>query len=172
MMGGAMDRDKFASFSDTVPWVGIKIIANIALTYKLEWFSLDGSNAFQSTRADKPGQPRPYCDQAPGFVKYGPKGERLCCEILVALQGRIDAARLHSDEWRSVFLSIGLVPSVWMPRTYIFDNAPLSDTDAPLEELLASAGKFGHDKDYKGRPCGFMVFGTHVDDGFGCASSR
>ena len=79
----------------------MKIIAGIKGTYYtlLSAFTMDDSDAFQSTPSlDADGKlPKLYCRQPPGFEKKGANGERLVCEVLVGMQGRIDATRLYAN---------------------------------------------------------------------------
>ena len=81
------------------------IIIHIRCAYTTVSFSFDISNAFQNTfrhKAVEPGHPPPtrmFCYQAPGFAEHGPNGEKLCCELLMLMQGAIDASRLFGTAW-------------------------------------------------------------------------
>ena len=90
----------------------------IRATYQVIDFIIDTSNAFQATRTDDGSlkTEKLYCDQPPGFEERDngrehPKGAKLVCEILVALQGRIDASRLFGQRLEQLLRAIGGRPA-------------------------------------------------------------
>ena len=77
----------------------IKVMACIRASYDVTDFIYDAGNAFEATRTDDGTvkSEKLYCDQAPGFNTKDFDGAAMVCEILVALQGRTDAARLFGQ---------------------------------------------------------------------------
>ena len=65
----------------------------------------------------------------------------MVCEILVALQGRVDAARLFGDRLEQIVFELGGTRSTWDPKAYCFDFSPLVNTSATLGEVLESCKK-------------------------------
>ena len=72
-------------------------------------FLFDASNAFQATRTDDGTvkSEKLYCTQAPGFSVKDSNGVPMICEILVALQGRVDAARLFGQRLEQILFKLG-----------------------------------------------------------------
>ena len=54
----------------------------------------------------------------------------MICEILVALQGRVDAARLFGQRLEQILFKLGARRSTWDPKAYFFHFGPLTDTSA------------------------------------------
>ena len=52
----------------------------------------------------------------------------MICEILVALQGRVDAARLFGQRLEQILFKLGARRSTWDPKAYFFHFGPLTDT--------------------------------------------
>ena len=60
-----------------------------------------------------------YCEQAPGFNVKAKDGAPMVCEILVALQGRVDAARLFGDRLEQIIFKLGGTRSTWDPVHFL-----------------------------------------------------
>ena len=195
LMGGNMDREKFKGFCDVMHRSSLKFMACLRVTYNLIDFSFDGKNAFQNTRADGPDDPMCFCEQAPGFVKYGKKGNRQVARIKVGMQGRIDAMSMHAARWVRVYIARGCKRHSVDQRQFIYEHGYFVGTDAPLEDVLtgiqnAMEGTSDEelirtepkrprpttaqldDSPPGHKPIGWCTFGVHVDDGFGVASSN
>ena len=56
----------------------------------------------------------------------------MVCEILVALQGRVDAARLFGDRLEQIIFKLGGIRSTWDPKVYLVRFGPLINTSATL----------------------------------------
>ena len=95
----------------------------------------------------------------------------MICEILVALQGRVDAARLFGQRLEQILFKLGARRSTWDPKAYFFHFGPLTDTAATLDEVLAACQKVEKGNDKNGCPNGWAVLAVHVDDCPGIASS-
>ena len=101
LKGGTMDRGQFKAHAETLRMTSYRIILACKAGYwhAFAEFLLDCSDAFQSTRTDGSSSVSSaplYCFPAPGFEKKAPNGERMCCKVMVAMQGRIDATRLFN----------------------------------------------------------------------------
>ena len=79
-------------------------------------FLFDCGNAFQATRTDDGTvqSEKLLCEQAPGFAIKDTDGLTMVCEILVALQGRVDAARLFGDRLEQIIFALGGRRSTWV----------------------------------------------------------
>ena len=97
------------------------------------------------------------------------------CEILVALQGRSDAARLFGQRLEQLIVKAGGRRSIWDPKVYFFHNGPLKDTDATLEQVIsaceAALAESGSKRKQGEAPPGWAMIATHVDDVPGVATS-
>ena len=84
-------------------------MACIRASYKVSDFLFDASNAFQATRTDDGtvNSEKLHCYQAPGFNVKDTDGTTMVCEILVALQGRVDAARLFGQRLEQILFKLG-----------------------------------------------------------------
>jgi hypothetical protein len=138
-------------------------------TYPLIDFLFDCGNAFQATRTDDGTvqSEKLHCEQAPGFAIKDTDGSTMVCEILVALQGRVDAARLFGDRLEQIIFALGGKRSTWD----LFDFSPLVSTSATLGEVLQSCKKMESADNEKGRPIGWAAMCVHVDDCPGVSSS-
>ena len=95
----------------------------------------------------------------------------MVCEILVALQGRVDAARLFGDRLEQIIFKLGGKRSTWDPKVYIFQFGPLVDTSASLDQVLDACAKEPKGSDKNGAPFGWVTMAVHVDDCPGVGSS-
>ena len=172
--GFGMDKSIYTGFSEVCLTTTIKMMACIRACYKVKDFLFDASNAFQATRTDDGtvSSEKLYCDQAPGFNVKDTDGAPMVCEILVALQGRVDAARLFGQRLEQILFKLGARRSTWDPKAYFFHFGPLTDTAATLDEVLAACAKVEKGNDKHGRPNGWAVLAVHVDDCPGIASSE
>jgi hypothetical protein len=177
IMGGDMPRDKYEAYSDVCRFVVIKVLMCIRATYRtksgktlLDWLN-DLKDAFQSTRTDREGDTSTalFCEQAPGFKKRDVDGLALICEILVAHQGRIDSARLCGQNVHKLLVAVGCRTLIWAPKVYLFHSGALALTSASLSEVLEAAEL---EPATKGAPAGWAIFGQHVDDHTGLATSQ
>ena len=109
-----------------------------------------------------------YYQQARGFVKYGPKGERYVCEGQIAHQSRIDSAALFRRASRRLFKELECRTAIWDPQLYLFLHGPTAQEAYDLPDILAKCGGMPA---ADGAPPGWAAFGMHVDDGAGIASS-
>ena len=75
------------------------------------------------------------------FCEPTSNGVSMVCEILVALQGRVDAARLFGDRLEQIIFKLGGKRSTWDPKVYIFHFGPLTDTSASLADVLEACAK-------------------------------
>ena len=173
LMGGNMDRDIYDSFSDVVRWTTVILIFNLRARYDLVDFHFDISNAFQSTRTDNMNdQPRLFSYQAPGFEVKGPNGEKLVCEQHVGMQGRIDAAALFGTKFGATIVKrVGCRRCLWDPEAFVLHTGPLATSPQQLEQILAACATSSQPAT-TGAPPGWVLFGKHVDDGLGVASSE
>ena len=176
MMGGGMDREKHESHAEVCRWTSVLLIIHIRCAYMTVAFSFDISNAFQSTFRDKavePGHPPPtrmFCYQAPGFAEHGPNGEKLCCELLMLMQGAIDASRLFGTAFGHTLLKrVGARRALWDREVWEYHKGPLSATAASLESILAACTNM---PPTTGAPPGWAVFSKHTDDGLGAANAQ
>ena len=171
--GFAMDKSIYTGFSEVCLTTTIKMMAAIRATYRVKDFLFDASNAFQATRTDDGTvkSEKLYCTQAPGFSVKDSNGVPMICEILVALQGRVDAARLFGQRLEQILFKLGARRSTWDPKAYFFHFGPLTDTAATLDEVLAACQKVEAGNDKNGCPNGWAVLAVHVDDCPGIASS-
>ena len=129
--GYGMDKSTYVGFSEVCLTTSIKILACVfaPLTYALTDFLLiDCGNAFQATRTDDGTvqSEKLHCEQAPGFAVKDTDGSTMVCEILVALQGRVDAARLFGDRLEQIIFSLGGKRSTWDPKLYSVRFQPAS----------------------------------------------
>ena len=171
--GYGMDKSTYVGFSEVCLTTTIKILACLRATYPLIDFLFDCGNAFQATRTDDGTvqSEKLLCEQAPGFAVKDTDGLTMVCEILVALQGRVDAARLFGDRLEQIIFSLGGRRSTWDPKCYLFDFSPLVSTSATLGEVLQSCKKMESADNEKGRPIGWAAMCVHVDDCPGVSSS-
>ena len=171
--GFGMDKSIYTGFSEVCLTTTIKIMACIRASYRVSDFLFDASNAFQATRTDDGtvSSEKLFCHQAPGFSVKDTDGTPMVCEILVALQGRVDAARLFGQRLEQILFKLGARRSTWDPKAYFFHFGPLTDTAATLDEVLAACAKVEKGNDKHGRPNGWAVLAVHVDDCPGIASS-
>eukprot|EP00964_Phaeocystis_antarctica_P045535 scaffold26220_cov77-Phaeocystis_antarctica.AAC.2 len=84
-------------------------------------------DAFQATRTDDGTvkSEKLYCEQAPGFNVKAKDGAPMVCEILVALQGRVDAARLFGDRLEQIIFKLGGARSTWDPKSIWWKIIPV-----------------------------------------------
>ena len=171
--GYGMDRSTYVGFSEVCLTTTIKILGCLRATYALIDFLFDCGNAFQATRTDDGTvqSEKLHCEQAPGFAIKDTDGSTMVCEILVALQGRVDAARLFGDRLEQIIFALGGKRSTWDPKCYLFDFSPLVSTSATLGEVLQSCKKMESADNDKGRPIGWAAMCVHVDDCPGVSSS-
>ena len=171
--GYGMDKSTYVGFSEVCLTTTVKILACLRATYPLKDFLFDCGNAFQATRTDDGTvkSEKLYCEQAPGFAVKDTDGSTMVCEILVALQGRVDAARLFGDRLEQIVFELGGTRSTWDPKAYCFDFSPLVNTSATLGEVLESCKKMESANNDKGRPIGWAAMCVHVDDCPGVSSS-
>ena len=176
MMGGGMDRTKHESYAEVCRWTSVLIIIHIRCAYETVSFSFDISNAFQNTfrhKAVEPGHPPPtrmFCYQAPGFAEHGPNGEKLCCELLMLMQGAIDASRLFGTAFGHTLLKrAGARRALWDREVWEYHVGPLSATAETLENILAACSSM---PPTTGAPPGWAVFSKHTDDGLGTANAQ
>ena len=171
--GYGMDKSTYVGFSEVCLTTTIKILACLRATYPLIDFLFDCGNAFQATRTDDGTvqSEKLLCEQAPGFAVKDTDGLTMVCEILVALQGRVDAARLFGDRLEQIIFALGGRRSTWDPKCYLFDFSPLVSTSATLGEVLQSCKKMESADNEKGRPIGWAAMCVHVDDCPGVSSS-
>ena len=116
--GYGMDRSTYVGFSEVCLTTTIKILGCLRATYALIDFLFDCGNAFQATRTDDGTvqSEKLLCEQAPGFAVKDTDGLTMVCEILVALQGRVDAARLFGDRLEQIIFALGGRRSTWDPK--------------------------------------------------------
>ena len=80
-----------------------------------------------------------FCYQAPGFVEHGPNGERLCCELLMLMQGAIDASRLFGTAFGHTLLKrAGARRALWDRDVWEYHKGPLAASAESLEKILAT----------------------------------
>ena len=171
--GYHMDKSVYVGFSEVCMTSSIKLMAALLAAYPLMSFLFDCGNAFQATRTDN-GTVRSeklYCEQAPGFNVKDEDGNSMVCEILVALQGRVDAARLFGDRLEQIIFKLGGKRSTWDPKVYIFHFGPLTDTSASLDQVLDACAKDTKGTTKNGAPFGWATMAVHVDDCPGIGSS-
>jgi hypothetical protein len=170
LVGTGMDRELYESYFDNMSRVSLNIMFCLRAAYSkyLAHGCGDLDNFFQATRTDVKREgdkplPRLFCAQAPDFVEEGPNGEELVCEVLVAMQGRIDAGRISGKRLLTLILGIpDLRQSTWDPRTYVLHIGPLAGKDAPLDEIFVACENATYTPQHA--PPGWMYVGTHVDD--------
>ena len=111
-----MDKSVYVGFSEVCLTTSIKIMAGLLSSYPLKDFLFDCGNAFQATRTDNGTvkTEKLYCEQAPGWNITDADGNKMICEILVALQGRVDAARLFGDRLEQIIFKLGGTRSTWV----------------------------------------------------------
>ena len=171
--GYHMDKSVYVGFSEVCMTSSIKLMAALLACYKLISFLFDCGNAFQATRTDD-GTVRSeklHCEQAPGFSVKDENGVSMVCEILVALQGRVDAARLFGDRLEQIIFKLGGKRSTWDPKVYIFHFGPLTDTSASLGDVLEACAKEPTSTTSSGAPYGWATMAVHVDDCPGIGSN-
>ena len=171
--GYHMDKSVYVGFSEVCMTSSIKLMAALLATYALNSFLFDCGNAFQATRTDNGTvhSEKLHCEQAPGFNVKDENGMSMVCEILVALQGRVDAARLFGDRLEQIIFKLGGKRSTWDPKVYIFHFGPLIDTSASLKQVLDACAKSPKGTDKNGAPHGWATMAVHVDDCPGVGSS-
>ena len=171
--GYHMDKSVYVGFSEVCMTSSIKLMAALLACYTLTHFLFDCGNAFQATRTDD-GTVRSeklHCEQAPGFSIKDESGASMVCEILVALQGRVDAARLFGDRLEQIIFKLGGKRSTWDPKVYTFHFGPLTNTSASLGEVLAACAKEPTGTTTNGAPYGWATMAVHVDDCPGVGSN-
>jgi hypothetical protein len=168
-----MDKSIYVGFSEVCLTTSIKILACIRAAYPVKDYIFDCGNAFQATRTDDGTvkSEKLYCEQAPGFNVKTKDGAPMVCEILVALQGRVDAARLFGDRLEQIIFKLGGTRSTWDPKVYLFHFGPLVNTSATLGEVLTACKASEHMDDKNGAPIGWAALAVHVDDCPGVGSS-
>jgi hypothetical protein len=179
VQGQHMDHNQFRSFADTMRFSFVKVMAAVRAAYgnvtpsKLHDFQFDIRNFFQSTRVEgRSDVPTLYTHQAPGFVEYGPDGEEMVYQVLVAMQGRIDAMRLSNQNLRNLLIETGVIRRLLHePNAFEYHYGPTAGTDSTLTDILKSCHAAGATLPNT-PPVGWAVFGLHVDDGIGVASSE
>ena len=171
-----MDRAKHESYAEVCRWSSVLIIIHIACAYETVTFSFDIHNAFQNTdrsKAFEPGHPPPtrmFCYQAPGFAEHGPDGEKLCCELLMLMQGAIDASRLFGTAFGHTLLKrAGARRALWDREVWEYHKGPLAASAESLEKILAACND---QPPTPGAPPGWAVFSKHTDDGLGAANAQ
>ena len=156
--GGSMDRSIYRAFAEASPMWGFNGASALKAAYfkLLVIFELDLKNAFQATRQDRPGMNHPplYSRQAPGFVEYGPNGEAMCWQILVGMQGRIDATNLFEHDKDVLLFTSNWIPMKSQKKSYIYHNSPLVNTTASLLEKLIYCHEHQGDTGPDGLPVG------------------
>jgi hypothetical protein len=174
--GGTMDRSLYKSYSEMMRMSSLNIFwALKGLYYMLLAAGLfDMSDAFQDTPTVSPdgelleGEHEFYTRQAPGFVKYGPDGEKLVCRQRCFMQGRIDSTRGFGKAITHILTKkCNLVPLLWDNQVYEYHNTPLKGTTASLDEIIQMSAELlaaGKDSGPQQPPIGIGLFGTHVDD--------
>ena len=111
-----------------------------------------------------------FCYQAPGFAEHGPDGEKLCCELLMLMQGAIDASRLFGTAFGHTLLKrAGARRALWDREVWEYHKGPLSATAETLENILAACASM---PPTVGAPPGWAVFSKHTDDGLGTADKQ
>ena len=97
-----MDRDLYHAHQDTIRLPSVKIIVCIGAAYYtfMAKVLLDCSDAFQTTRTDGPDSTEPpfYVWPPAGQQRVSEHGEVMCLQILVYMQGRIDACLLYTSD--------------------------------------------------------------------------
>ena len=177
IMGGNMDRNLFHSFADTVRWTSVCCILALRASYDVVDFHFDVKNAFQATRTDdsarapkiRQQQRRMYHTQAHGHVELDEHGVPYVCESFVAQQGAIDAAHLFGHAFtHDILADLGVRRSTWDRELWILHYGPAIKDVTDLVKILAACRA---QKATTSAPAGWAVFGRHVDDGLGVASS-
>ena len=171
-----MDREVYKSYSEMVRISTVQIIWAIKAAF---WNLIcqckaDAENAFQATRTVNKdgsmmdGQPEFYCQQARGFTKFGPKGEKLCCRVKCFMQGRIDSTKGFDERITALLKGkAGFKPLLYDKHAYVFDTTKYAGTAAPLDVRLQDAHDCvasGKDTAAGETPYGWALCGQHVDD--------
>jgi hypothetical protein len=143
--GGTMDRSVYKSFAETMRMTSFKIILAIKAGYFMMVcdFLIDCSNAFQTTRTDvvqegEKALPKFYCWPAPTFERRTETGERMACEVLVGMQGRIDATRLFNSRLMAILRRANCYNLLWDRQLVVYHDSSLARTDASLVCLTSS----------------------------------
>jgi hypothetical protein len=131
-------------------------------------FLLDCSNAFQNTRTDTGDDAELFCWPPAGFERRNSRGERMALQILVGMQGRIDATLLFSTRLFKLLANARMFRCMWDSQVVIYHVGPLVGTDSSLTDILNSV-KGAKDSEPGEPPVGFAVMGWHVDDATGLA---
>ena len=120
-------------------------------------FKFDPSNAFQATRQDRPGMQKPklYCRQPPGFEQRDPHDEKLCCDVHVGLQGRIDATNLFEEDKNILPIVADWLHLHGQKKMYLHHNSPLVGTTASLLEILTDCSAYKGETNENGMPVGW-----------------
>ena len=176
VQAGDMDREVYKSYSEMVRISTVQIIWAIKAAF---WNLIcqckaDAENAFQATRTVNKdgsmmdGQPEFYCQQARGFTKFGPKGEKLCCRVKCFMQGRIDSTKGFDERITALLKGkAGFKPLLYDKHAYVFDTTKYAGTAAPLDVRLQDAHDCvasGKDTAAGETPYGWALCGQHVDD--------
>ena len=176
LKGGTMDRGQFKAHAETLRMTSYRIILACKAGYwhAFTEFLLDCSDAFQSTRTDGGSSVTSaplYCYPAPGFEKRDEQGERLCCKVNVAMQGRIDATRLFNTNLFVILVEkAGMMRLLWDKQMAIYHHGPHENSSESLSTILMAI-KTATDTTAQQAPVGYAVIGFHVDDGMGVACS-
>ena len=176
LKGGGMDRELYKSYAEMMRASSMNVIwALKASFYDLLAASLlDFSDAFQATSTvDESGELREgeselYCRQAPGFVKFGPQGQRLVCRLKCYMQGRIDATRGFNRRATLILTrDAHFTPTLWDPKVLLFNTTKFAGTVESLDVILREGAAVlteNRDSDAQSVPIGWGVIGQHVDD--------
>ena len=182
--GGTMDRNLFKSFAEMMRPTSLNILWAIKSEFfdKVTALMIDLKDAFQSTatvNADgklKEGEREFYTRQAPGFKKYGPKGEELVCRQKCYMQGRIDATSGFDKRIMSIMCKCAhFSPLLWDGKVLLYNNTDLAGTTASLPEIIEWSNNVvlnGKDSEPQQPPKGWMLMGVHVDDMLGMATGH
>ena len=92
----------------------------------------------------------------------------MVCEVLVGMQGRIDATRLFSDRLFKILLKAGCMRLMWDRQIVVYHKGPGTGTDNSLTQVV-NALHNAADTDGQSPPVGWAMIGWHVDDGCGVA---
>ena len=143
-----MDRTLYKSYAEMMRQSSVNIIWGIKAMYchKLAAGAFDLSDAFQGTSTVdgdgklQDGEHEFYTRQAPGFVKFGPNGEKLVCRQKCFMQGRIDATSGFEKRMTQILTkSAHFTPLLWDAKVLKYSNTSLAGTAASLDEIIDKA---------------------------------